>query len=149
MTDTKQYIEDFANFIYKLNNKLYNEDTNSIDELKLLVNSDNIPVTLANDYMVQSMMEQLNELMKDFKTNEQTQLETMKKLNDLKSKTKAAIEEFQIEIEKLQQKKNYLLQFMKLYQDDNAKRQLTINNFFESTKSVYEKTIGLVKEIKK
>ena len=149
MTDTKQYIEDFANFIYKLNNKLYNQDTNTIDEMKLLVNSDNVPVTLANDYMIESMMGQLNELMTDFQTNEETQLETMKKLNELKSKTKEAIAQFQIEIEKLQQKKNYLLQFMKLYQDDTTKRQLTINTFFESTKSVYEKTIALVKDIKK
>ncbi len=149
MVDTKQYIEDFANFIYKMDNKLYNKDTNSIDELKLLINSDNIPVTLANDYMVQSMMLQLNDLMGNFQENEEVQLETIKKLNDLKTKTKEAIVQYQIEIEKLQQKKNYLLQFMKLYNNDSTKRQLTINNFFESTKGVYEKTMEFVKEIKK
>lgn len=149
MVDTKQYIEDFANFIYKMDNKLYNKETNSIDELKLLINSDNIPVTLANDYMVQSMMLQLNDLMDNFQENEEVQLETIKKLNDLKTKTKEAIVQYQIEIEKLQQKKNYLLQFMKLYNNDSTKRQLTINNFFESTKGVYEKTMEFVKEIKK
>jgi len=149
MVDTKQYIEDFSNFIYKLDNKLYNQDTNSIDEIKLLINSDNIPVTLANDYMVQSMMVQLNDLMSNFQTNEETQLETIKKLNDLKTQTKEAIDQYQVEIEKLQQKKNYLLQFMKLYQDDTAQRQLSINNFFESTKGVYDKTVELVKNIKK
>jgi hypothetical protein len=149
MVDTKQYIEDFANFIYKMDNKLYNKDTNSIDELKLLINSDNIPVTLANDYMVQSMMLQLNDLMDNFQENEEVQLETIKKLNDLKTKTKEAIVQYQIEIEKLQQKKNYLLQFMKLYNNDTTKRELTINNFFESTKGVYEKTMEFVKEIKK
>ena len=116
MVDTKQYIEDFANFIYKLDNKLYNEETNSIDDIKLLINSDNIPLTLANDYMVQSMMFQLNELMSDFQVNEDKQLETIKKLNQLKSQAKTSIEEYQNEIEQLQQKKNYLLQFMKLYQ---------------------------------
>ena len=149
MVDTKQYIEDFSNFIYKLDNKLYNEDTNTIDEIKLLINSDNIPRTLANDSLVQSMILQLNELMSSFKDNEQTQLETIKKLNELKSKTKESIEQYQIEIEKLQQKKNYLLQFMQLYQHDETQRQLSIDNFFESTKEVYEKTIELVKNIKK
>lgn len=134
MVDTKQYIEDFSNFIYKLDNKLYNENTNTIDEVKLLVNSDNIPLTLANDSLVQSMILQLNDLMNDFKDNEQKQLETIKKLNDLKSKTKETIEQYQIEIEKLQQKKNYLLQFMKLYQNDKTQRQLSIDNLFESTK---------------
>lgn len=149
MVDTKQYIEDFSNFIYKLDNKLYNEDTNTIDEIKLLINSDNIPVTLANDYMVQSMMLQLNDLMSNFKENEQTQLETIKKLNDLKSRTKETIAQYQLEIEKLQQKKNYLLQFMKLYQKDKTQKQLTMSNFFESTKAVYEKIIELVKDVKK
>lgn len=149
MVETKQYIEDFSNFIYKLDNKLYNENTNTIDEIKLLANSDNIPLTLANDALVQSMILQLNDLMNGFKQNEQTQLETIKKLNDLKTRTKETIEQYQNEIEKLQQKKNYLLQFMKLYQNDAAQRQLSINNFFESTKGVYDKTMELVKDIKK
>lgn len=149
MVDTKQYIEDFSNFVYKLDNKLYDNETNTIDELKLFINSDNVPVTLANDYMMQSMMVQLNDLMNNFQENEETQLGTMKKLNDLKTKTKNTIEQYQIEIEKLQQKKNYLLQFMKLYQNDEEQRQLSINNFFESTKGVYDKTVELVKDIKK
>ena len=94
-------------------------------------------------------MLQLNDLMDNFQTNEQTQLETIKKLNDLKTKTTNAIQQYEIEIEKLQQKKNYLLQFMKLYQDDASQRQLSINNFFESTKGVYDKTVELVANIKK
>jgi len=149
MVETKQYIEDFSNFIYKLDNKLYNENTNTIDDIKLLANSDNIPLTLANDSLVQSMILQLNDLMNNFQQNEQTQLETIKKLNDLKSKTKDTIEQYQNEIDKLQQKKNYLLQFMKLYQNDATQRQLSINNFFESTKGVYDKTVELVKDIQK
>lgn len=149
MVETKEYIENFSNFIYKLDNKLYNEETNTIDEIKLLINSDNIPVTLANDYMVQSMMIQLNDLMSNFQENEESQLETIKKLNDLKTKTKETIKQYQIEIEKLQQKKNYLIQFMKLYQNDEEQRQLSISNFFESTKAVYDKTVELVKDIKK
>lgn len=149
MVDTKKYIEDFSNFIYKLDNKLYDKDNTSIDEIKLLINSDNIPVTLANDYMVQSMMIQLNDLMTNFQADEKTQLETMKKLNDFKTKTKEAIEQYQIEIEKLQQKKNYLLQFMKLYQSDIEQRELSMSNFFQSTKWVYDKTVELVKGIKK
>lgn len=149
MVDTKQYIEDFTNFIYKFDNKLYDKNTNTIDEIKLLINSDNIPLTLANDSLVQSMLVQLNDLMTNFQQNEVQQLETIKKLNELKSKTKESIGQYEIEIEKLQQKKNYLLQFMKLYQNDKTQRQLSINNFFESTKGVYDKTIELVKDIKK
>lgn len=149
MADTKQHLEDFANFIYKLNTKLYNQDTNTIDEVKLLVNSDNIALTLANDNLVQSMIVQLNDLLNNFKGNETQQLETIKKLNTIKSRTKDAIGHYQNEIEQLQQKKEYLLQFMKLYKNDKEQRQMSINNFFESTKGVYEKTMELIKDIKK
>lgn len=149
MVETKEYIEDFINFIYKMDNKLYNEDTNTIDEIKLLINSDNIPLTLANDSLLQSMLIQLNELMDNFQINEEKQLETIKKLNQLKSQAKASIEEYQNEIEQLQQKKNYLLQFMQLYQSDSSQRQLTIDNFFESTKDVYQKIAEFVKDIKR
>lgn len=149
MVDTKQYIEDFANFIYKMDNKIYDEETNTIDEMKLLINSDNIPLTLANDSLIQSMIIQLSNLMNDFQQNEKQQLETMKKLNELKARAKESIQQYQIEIEKLQQKKNYLLQFMKLYQNDKTQRQMSIDNFFESTKWVYDKTQELVQDIKR
>lgn len=149
MTDTKEYIQDFANFIYKMDNKIYDEETNTIDDIKLLINSDNIPLTLANDSLIQSMILQLNDLLTNFKENEEQQLETIKKLNDLKSKAKESIEQYQIEIEKLQQKKNYLLQFMKLYQKDTDQRALSIDTFFQSTKEVYDTTMEFVNDIKK
>lgn len=149
MVETKEYIEDFINFIYKMDNKLYDGETNTIDEIKLLINSDNIPLTLANDSLIQSMLTQLSELMDNFQINEEKQLETIKKLNQLKSQAKASIEEYQNEIEQLQQKKNYLLQFMQLYQSDSSQRQLTIDNFFESTKDVYAKIAEFVKDIKR
>jgi len=149
MVNTKQYIEDFINFIYKMDNKLYDGENNTIDEIKLLINSDNIPLTLANDDLLQSMLTQLSELMNNFQVNEEKQLETIKKLNQLKSQAKESIQEYQNEIEQLQQKKNYLLQFMQLYQNDSSQRQLTIDNFFESTKDVYGKIAEFVKDIKR
>jgi uncharacterized protein YoxC len=95
------------------------------------------------------MIVQLNELMNSFQENETQQLETMKKLNQLKSQAKASIGEYQNEIDQLQQKKNYLLQFMKLYQNDTTQRQITIDTFFESTKDVYTKMIELINDSKR
>ncbi len=149
MEETKKHIEHFVNFIYRLNNKLYNEQTNSIDELKLLIHSDNVPLTLANNHLVQSMTVKLNELMTHFQENEKEQLETMKKLNQLRSQARSSIAQYQNEIEQLQQKKNYLLQFMRLYQNDTTQRQIAIDNFFEGQRDVYEKIIEFVKDIKR
>jgi hypothetical protein len=146
MVTTKDYLADFANFIYKLNNKLYTDNGNTIDDIKLIVNSDNIPRTLANDYMVQSMILQLNDLMGNFTASEEKQIELIKKLSKLKSEASSQIKDFEVEIEKLQQKKNYLIQFLSLYKNDKIQRQVAITNLFESTKGVYDKMMSLVKD---
>lgn len=149
MVTTKDYLADFTNFIYKLDNKLYADDSNTIDDIKLIINSDNIPRTLANDYMIQSMVLQLNELMVSFTENEELQTNLIKKLSKLKSEAGGQIKDFELEIEKLQQKKNYLIQFLSLYKDDKTQRQIAITNLFESTKWVYDKMMSLVKDLAK
>ncbi len=148
-TDTKEYIKDFADFIYKLDNKIYTDDGTSIDDVKLIVNSDNIPRTLANDYMVQSMLLQFNDLMDNFTTNETKQLDLIKKLNQLKIQAEASIQNYQADLDKLQQKKNYLLQFISLYKDDKVTQEAGLNSLFDSTKSVYDKVTQLVSDAKK
>lgn len=147
--NTKEYLATFANFIYKLDNKLYDGETDTIDDIKLIINSDNIPRTLANDAMVESMLVQFNDLLTSFTTNEEKRLDLIKKLNQLKIKAKADIKDYAIQLEQLQQKKNYLMQFISLYSKDSTQRQLTINTLFDSTKSVYDKIVELAKGIKK
>lgn len=147
--DTKEYLASFANFIYKLDNKLYDGETQTIDNVKLIINSDNIPRTLANDAMVESMLIQFNDLLSSFTNNEEKQVALIKKLNQLKIKAQADIKDYAIQLEQLQQKKNYLMQFISLYSKDSSQRQLTINTLFDSTKSVYEKIVELAKWVKK
>lgn len=147
--DTKEYLSTFANFIYKLDNKLYDGETQTIDNVKLIINSDNIPRTLANDAMVESMLIQFNDLLTSFTNNEEKQVALIKKLNQLKIKAQADIKDYAIQLEQLQQKKNYLMQFISLYSKDSSQRQLTINTLFDSTKSVYEKIVELAKWVKK
>ncbi|MCX6823224.1 MAG: hypothetical protein NTX91_04530 [candidate division SR1 bacterium] len=148
-TNTKEYLATFANFIYKLDNKLYDGNSQTIDDVKLIVNSDNIPRTLANDAMVESMLVQFNDLLDNFTTNEQKQLDLIKKLNQMKIQAQADIKDYAVQLEQLQQKKNYLMQFIALYSKDSSQRQLTINTLFDSTKSVYDKIVELAKGVKK
>ncbi|HCB51064.1 TPA: hypothetical protein DEP21_00490 [Patescibacteria group bacterium] len=105
-------MSDFINFIYKLDNKLYNQTDNKIDDIKLIINSDNIPRTIANDYMIQSMIVQLNNLISNLYANEEDQLDSIKKYNKLKVQAQNDLLEYETDLEKLQQKKNYLVQFL-------------------------------------
>ncbi len=145
----KEKIKEFLNIIYKLDNKLYDQEGKNIDTIKLLINSDNVPRTLANDYAIQSMILQLNNLIKNFDEEEQYQLENMQKLNTLKKQAQTKLKEYEVDLEKLQQKKSYLIQFLWLYKSDKDQRKYTISQLFESGKSVHEKIEEMLKDIRK
>jgi hypothetical protein len=51
--ETKKLVEEFAVFLYQTNNFIANPESGLIDEIKLLIHSDNIPRTLANQQIVE------------------------------------------------------------------------------------------------
>ncbi len=123
--DTKEYIEQFTNFMYKLDNEIYNNQTDAVDDIKLLAKSDNIPRTLMAESLVKSMLLQFNDLMGTLDTSEQDKLLRIKKLNLMKMQTKNDIKDYNDQLDSLQQKKNYLVRFIDLYKN----KQLKSNNF--------------------
>lgn len=122
---TQEYIQQFTNFVYKLDNEIYNNQTDTIDDIKLLAKSDNIPRTLMWESLVRSMLLQFNDLMWDLDENEKIKIDKIKKLNLMKMQTKNDIREYNIDLDSLQQKKNYLIKFIDLYKD----KQLKNTNF--------------------
>jgi hypothetical protein len=80
------------------------------------------------------MITQLNQLIDSFDENETQSIEALKKYNQIKNNAQQKLLDYQLEIEKLQQKKNYLVQFLALYQKDKIQRETSLNTLFESTK---------------
>jgi peptidoglycan hydrolase CwlO-like protein len=78
------------------------------------------------------MIIQLNNLIKNFNEEEQYQLENMQKFNNLKKQSQTKLKEYETDLEKLQQQKNYLIQFLGLYKSDEDQRKYTISQLFES-----------------
>jgi hypothetical protein len=95
------------------------------------------------------MIIQLNNLIKNFDEEEQYQIENMQKFNNLKKQAQAKLKEYQTDLEKLQQQKSYLIQFLGLYKSDKDQRKYTIAQLFESTKNVYDKVEESLQDIKK
>jgi len=144
--------EDMATFLqllYKVENKLYSDDETGVDVVKLIANSDNLPITLASDQMLQTTMKQFTSLRDSLNTDEETQLDNMKKFSKLKNDAENELLQYGNQLEQLQQKKNYLLQFLGLYKKDKIERQQTISQLFESTKGVNDKIQELLKETSK
>jgi hypothetical protein len=134
MGSSQEDMAKFLQLLYKVENKLYTDNETGVDMIKLIANSDNLPITLASDQMLQTTMKQFGNL-RDSLTNDQTeQLDNMKKFSKLKNNAENDLLQYGKELEQLQQKKNYLLQFLGLYKKDKIERQQTISQLFESTK---------------
>lgn len=144
LESTKILIEKFTNFFYKLNNQIFDED--GIDDFKLFASSNNIPLSLSNEYMVKYILIQFNNLIENLDTDEDKQIKLIKTLNELKIKASKDVIEYQVILDTLHQKKNYLIEFMKLYKDDKLAEQ-NFNMIFDSRKDVHNAILSIITNI--
>ncbi len=144
--NTQEYIQQFTNFMYKLDNEIYNNQTDAIDDIKLLAKSDNIPRTLVWESLVRSMLLQFNDLMGTLDSNEKDKLVRIKELNLLKMKTKNDIKDYNAQLDSLQQKKNYLLRFIELYKNKELKNT-NFEKILTTRKDVDDMTMLFVDDI--
>lgn len=144
LESSKEIVSQFANFLYKINNQIFDEK--EIDEFKLFAMSNNIPLTLSNEYMVKSILIQFNQLMENLDTDEEKQINLIRTLNELKLKASKDVSEYQVILDTLHQKKNYLIEFMKLYKDDKLAQQ-NFNMVFDSRKDVHNALLTMISNI--
>lgn len=133
--------------MYNLNNTLYTDQTDDIDTIKLLIQSDNIPRTLANDHLARSMLLQFNELMEKLQSSEERKVQIIKKLNTLKINTKNQIQSYYDQIQRIEEKREYLAEFLQLYKNNSFVRQGNIEKYFDSRKDVHEATQDMLKQL--
>ena len=143
---SKEYIQEFSNFLYKLNNKISYD--NQIDDVRLLTLSDNVAVALSNEEMVKSILNQFNDMMTSLDIDEEKQVKIIKTLNKLKINAYENVEAYQSILSVLNQKKNYLIQFMQLYKDDQLNEQ-KFSMIFDNVKDVYTAVQSIIWNIVK
>ena len=146
LDNTKWYIAQFANFLYKIDNNLM--ENNKLDERKLFTSTNNIPLALSNEHMIKSILIQFNDLMESLDTDEDKQIKLIKTLRELNLKARKNIADYQVILETLHQKKNYLIEFMKLYQNDKLAEQ-NFNMVFDSRKDVHNAILAIIRNITK
>jgi len=84
--------------------------------------------------------------MENLDTDKDKQIKLIKTLNELKLKASKDVADYQVILETLHQKKNYLIQFMKLYRDDQLAEQ-NFNMIFDSRKDVHNAILSIVNSI--
>ena len=142
---SKEYIQEFSNFLYKLNNQISYED--EIDDTRLItLSNNNIAVTLSNEQLVKSMLSQFNDMMTSLDVDEDRQIQLIKTLNKLKLKASQNVESYTAILSVLNQKKNYLIQFMELYKEDKLAEQ-KFSIIFDNIKDVYTAIQSIISNI--
>ena len=138
LQETKSYIEatkvslaHFVQVLYLLQNDFYGGD-NNIDDVKLLLKSDNISDTLSEDDIIQALTLQFNQLITDL-TNHQTAYDQeYDHLLDVRASYKSTVLGYEAKIQSLQEQKAYLMAFLKLYKENKVSFNSEILHLFET-----------------
>ncbi len=97
--------------------EIYDPEGEEVDAMKLFVKSDAMPQLLVGDDTLKILLVQINDLMKEATTQEEQKSATIDHLLELKVAAQKSLDYYKDEIEKLEQKKAYLLSFMQLYNE--------------------------------
>jgi murein DD-endopeptidase MepM/ murein hydrolase activator NlpD len=133
----KEYLAEYLNLLYKMQRELYGDEGDSINEIRLLVKSDNVSKTLIGSEITAAMTLQLNTLIQQTDQAEEKDIALLKKLGQLKQQAQTTLNSYRNEIEKLQQKKQYLINFIALYKDKQVAESQRFDKVFASKKEVY------------
>ena len=113
----KEYLNDYMTLLYKTQLKIYDQDGDKIDDIRLFVNSDNFNETFVWNDLLSAMTVQLSELITRSTQEEEKKTNLLTKLWSLKIAAQESIETYRNEIERLEQKKQYLISFINLYRE--------------------------------
>ena len=116
-TKAKQYMNDYLTLLYKTQLKIYDQDWDKIDDIRLFVNSDNFNETFIGNDILSAMTVQLWEVIDKSSKEEERKTNLLKKLWSLKIAAQESIETYRNEIDRLEQKKQYLISFINLYRE--------------------------------
>lgn len=143
----KEYLQEYLNLLYKTQLKIYDQDWENIDDIRLFVNSDNFNETFIWNDLLSAMTVQLWELISKTTKEEEKKTNLLTKLWTLKLSAQESIETYRNEIETLEQKKQYLLSFIQLYkQKSDTKFQSIITSKEDVNKMVLAFIDDIVKK---
>ncbi len=113
----KEYLDEYMTLLYKMQLKIYDQNWDKIDDIRLFVNSDNFNETFVWNDLLSAMTVQLWELIEKSNKEKEKKTNLLTRLWKLKIAAQENIEIYRNEIEILEQKKQYLISFINLYRE--------------------------------
>ena len=143
----KDYYTEYVTLLHKIDLELYDPQTDEINEIRLLLNSDNINKTLVTESLIKSITLQLEEIIEKADNEELKKTTLLLKLGNLKQDATEILNNYYEEIDKLEQKKQYLVRFLELYKEKQTNEQVKFQKFFSSKKDVFVSIHAFLDEI--
>ncbi|MBQ7074741.1 hypothetical protein IJM86_07010 [bacterium] len=143
----KDYYTEYVTLLHKIDLELYDPQTDEINEIRLLLNSDNINKTLVTESLIKSITLQLEEIIEKADNEELKKTTLLLKLGNLKQEATEILNNYYEEIDKLEQKKQYLVRFLELYKEKQTNEQVKFQKFFSSKKDVFVSIHAFLDEI--
>lgn len=142
----KEYLNEYMILLYKAQLKIYDQDWENIDDIRLFANSDNFNETFIWNDLISAMTVQLSELINRSSQEEEKKTSLLTKLWSLKIAAQENIETYRKEIERLEQKKQYLISFINLYKQ---KADEKFESILTSKEDVNKMVLGFIDDIVK
>jgi len=141
--ETKANLIRYTNFLYKINNDFYGKDFN-IDDIKLLVKSDNIADSLSNEDIVKSLTVKMDELLEVMNKKQDTYMEYTNQLNELRVKYKYEVIQYQRDIQNFNEQKRYLLELFKYMRANKDELDQKYDFLIKNKEQLKDQIIDLV-----
>ena len=142
----KEYLSEYMTLLYKMQLKIYDQNWEHIDDIRLFVNSDNFNETFIGNDLLSAMTVELWELIERSNQEEAKKTNILSKLWDLKIAAQESIKQYRQEIETLEQKKQYLLSFIQLYKVEASSK---FESIFKSKADVNKMVLTFIDDIVK
>lgn len=142
----KEYLKEYMVLLYKMQLKIYDQDGDNVDDVRLFVNSDNFNETFIWNDLLEAMTVELSELIDKSSKEEERKTLLLSKLWDLKLSAQKSIEYYRDQVDKLEQKKQYLLNFIRLYKR-SATDASKLDMVFKDKEDVNKMVLSFVDDI--
>ena len=142
----KEYLKEYMTLLYKMQLKIYDQNGENIDDVRLFVNSDNFNETFIWNDLLEAMTVELSELIDKSEKEEERKTILLSKLWDLKLSAQKSIEYYRDQVDKLEQKKQYLLNFIRLYKR-SATDASKLDMVFKDKEDVNKMVLSFVDDI--
>ncbi len=139
---SKSSLSQLVQLLYLIQNDYYGGG--NIDDIKLLLKSDNISDTLSADDIMNTLTLQFDALIDDLTIQQENYQKQFARLTELRDEYKHTVIAYEDKMKTLQEQKAYLLDFLKLYKANRIEITAEMKNLFQTRAQLKAKLATLV-----